>query len=226
MNPKSVLLLSALSVASAAHAATVTQWNFNSGNNTPSVGTGTIALVGGTTSTYAGGLASGATVAGQALNTTMYAAQGAGNKTRGVSFLSSTTGYKNVVLDYDVRHSNTSANVSTVQVTTDGTNWSDVQTFTIVPTTTTGDAFYHRTVDLSSVANVANNAKFGFRVLATYGSATGYLASRSTSTYGSAGTLRFDNVTISGTAQAVPEPTTIAALGLGAVAMLRRRRKA
>ncbi len=40
------------------------------------------------------------------------------------------------------------------------------------------------------------------------------------------GNNRFDNVVLSGTAQAVPEPATMAALGLGAVAMLRRRRKA
>lgn len=220
MNPvNTIATCIALSTAAFAHAAVVTQWNFEAQNLTPSTGTGTASLVGGTTSTFATGFGGTGTFA---LNTTNYAAQGSENKQRGVQFLAATTGYENITITWNERHSNTSANTVSVQVTTDGTTWSEVQLFTFTPAATgTGDTWYSRSVTLSSA--VANNAAFGFRVLAAFDPTTGtYLASRSTSTYGTSSTLRFDDVTISG--DLIPAPGAVALLGVAGLIGSRRRR--
>jgi len=109
-----------------------------------------------------------------------------------------------------------------VFATTDGINWNEVQVFTFTPAASgTGDTWYARSVTLGS--EYANSANFGFRVLAAYAPGTnGYLASRSTSAYGTSSTLRFDDVTINGTA--IPAPGAIALLGAAGLVGTRRRR--
>jgi uncharacterized protein (TIGR03382 family) len=215
-----IMTLSTLAVAGSAHAAVVTQWTFETQNTAPSTGTGSASLVGGTTATFATGFGGTGTFA---WNTSTYAAQGTGDRTRGVEFLASTAGYENITLTWNERHSNTSANTVAVQVTTDGTNWTEVQVFTFTPAATgTGDTWYQRSVSLS--AAVANSAGFGFRVLAAFDPTAGqYLASRSTSSYGTASTIRFDDVTISGDA-IVPAPGAMALLGVAGLVGSRRRR--
>ena len=214
----SMVVVSA-AIAAAANAAVVTQWNFEAQTLNASTGTGLASLVGGTTSTFATGFAGSGTFA---LNTTNYAAQNTGDRTRGVQFSTSTAGYENITLSWNERHSNTSANTVAVQVTSDGTNWTEVQVFTFTPAASgTGDTWYARSVTLS--AAYANAAGFGFRVLAAYAPGTsGYLASRSTSTYATGGTLRFDDVTIDGTA--IPAPGALALLGVAGLVGSRRRR--
>lgn len=220
MNPVNTLATCiTLSTTALAHAAVVTQWNFEAQNLNPSTGAGTASLVGGTTATFATGFGGTGTFA---WNTSTYAAQGTENKQRGVQFLASTAGYENITITWNERHSNTSANTVSVQVTTDGTNWSEVQLFTFTPAASgTGDTWYSRSVTLSSA--VANSAAFGFRVLAAFDPTAGtYLASRSTSTYGTSSTLRFDDVTISG--DLIPAPGAVALLGVAGLIGSRRRR--
>lgn len=203
----------------AANAALVTQWNFEAQTLNASTGTGTASLVGGVTSTFATGFGGSGTFA---LNTTNYAAQNTGDRTRGVQFSSSTEGYDSIVIEWNERHSNTAANTVAVFATADGTNWTEVQVFTFTPAATgTGDTWYQRSVTLG--AAYANAANFGFRVLAAYAPGTsGYLASRSTSTYGTSSTLRFDDVTINGTL--IPAPGALALLGVAGLVGARRRR--
>lgn len=216
----SCILAVALSTAlgSSALADVITQWNFEAQTLNASTGTGLASLVGGTTSTFATGFAGAGTFA---LNTTNYAAQGSGDRTRGAQFSGSTAGYDSITLSWNERHSNTSANTVAVFATTDGTNWTEVQVFTFTPAATgTGDVWYQRSVTLSST--YANAANFGFRVLAAFSpGSSGYLASRSTSTYGASGTLRFDDVTING--NLVPAPGTVALVGLAGLVARRRR---
>jgi hypothetical protein len=142
-----------------------------------------------------------------------------------VQFNAATTGFQNITLTWNHRHSNTSANTISVQATTDGSTWNEVQLFSFTPAATgTGDTWYTRSVVLNNSYN--NAANFGFRILAAFDTGTGnYLASRSTSTYGTSGTWRFDNVSIEGTA--VPEPTTGLLIGVGtlACAAFRRNRR-
>jgi hypothetical protein len=231
---KRLLILAALAVmlGGEAKADFITQWNFDSttpdsntgtGTTNPSFGFGTASLVGGTTATFATGNGGGADNSGW--NTTNYAASTTGNKTRGVQFSASTAGYQNITISWEQRHSNTAANTVSVQATSNGTTWIDVQTFTFTPAATgTGDTWYTRSVVLSNAYD--NTSNFGFRILAAFDSGTGnYLASRSTSTYGTTGTWRFDNVKIEGAA--VPEPTTGLLIGIGtlACAAFRRNRR-
>jgi hypothetical protein len=237
----SLLLAIAITSASSASAATITQWNFNTpgtpDNNTgtgtlsPSLGSGTIVTVGGvTTPGFNSGVGSSdlsAAADNSGYQTTTYAAQGTNNKTAGIQVNVSTLGFNSVIVNFDQRHSNTSARDVQFQYSLNGTTFTDFATFSA----TTGDTWFNnRTVDLSAITGAANNANFAFRVVALFApSATTYTASTSTSTYGTAGTWRFDQVTVNGTA--VPEPSAAAglfSLGLvgGAARLVRNRRKA
>jgi len=209
----------ATALGGSALADVITQWNFEAQTLSASTGTGLASLVGGVTSTYATGFAGTGTFA---LNLSTFAAQGTGDRTRGVQFNGSTAGYDSITLAWNERHSNTSANTVAVFATTDGTNWTEVQVFTFTPAATgTGDTWFQRSVSLS--AAYANAANFGFRVLAAFNPGTsGYLASRSTSTYGSSSTLRFDDVTISG--NVVPAPGAAALIGVAGLITARRRK--
>lgn len=223
--------------AGTVHADIVTQWNFNSivadgntgtGTLTPNIGMGTASLIGGTTATFASGDASGgssdpASGDDSGWNLSNFAAQGMGDKTRGAQFAVSTLGFNNVVINYDLRHSNTAARDEVFQYSLDGINFIDFATFQ----GNTGDTWFKgRSVDLSSVTGVANNASFAFRVVAGFGTPTAYVASNPASTYGTSSTWRFDMVTVN--AAPVPEAETyammLAGLGLVGLAAARRRR--
>jgi uncharacterized repeat protein (TIGR02543 family) len=179
---------------------TITQWNFDASNLTPNTGSGTATNVGGTSSAFATGSS------GQGWNTSAYPASGnsANNKTAGVRFAVSTSGYQNIQLSYSHRGSNTAANSSVVQYTLDvsvgSPTWIDMQTFTVTPASSgAGDTWFSRSVNFSSVAGLNNNPNAAFRIVSAHASGNNYVALRSTSTYSTSGTWRFDNVTISGT---------------------------
>lgn len=227
-----------LALAGAAHANTIVQWNFNSttpdnnsttGTLMPVTGAGTASAVGGTTTSYASGTANGgssdltsADNSGWGLST--FAAQATGNKTRGAQFLFSTVGLQDIVFTFDLRHSNTAAATEVVQYTVDGSSFIDIATFTA----TAGDTWNKaRTVDFSAISAADNNANFGVRVVAGFGSGGNYVATSPTGTYATTGTWRFDQVTATGTTVPVPEPETYALMlaGLGVLGLVRRAKR-
>jgi hypothetical protein len=218
----------------------ITRWDFNSlpqdgstatGTLLPAIGSGTASGVGGVTATAFnsadanGGstdpVVNSATTSDSGWQVTGFAAQGTEDQGRGVQFLASTAGYMNIVVTFDQRHSNTSSRFYAGQYTTNGgTSW---VTATIFEGNAGDTWFNNRTIDLSSVAAVNDNANFGIRVVATFAPGTsGYVASSASGTYAAAGTARFDMVTVSGTI--VPAPGVMAAMGLMGLAAARRRR--
>lgn len=246
---KAIGLIAAVALFGAANAnIIITQWDFNgpstgevpggTSSPTPSIGNGTASLLG-VTATFASGTASGGSSdpvntspPNYAWNTTSYAAQGTENGERGVQFAVDTTGFSEIVVKFDTRHSNTSSKWLRFDYTADGNNWiTGSASSSSIFEATQGDTWFNqRTVDLSSIAAVDNNANFAFRVVAVFGPEVGpfddnenytqYWAARDISTYASGGTLRYDMVTV----EAVPEPATMLALGAGVAALLARRR--
>lgn len=182
------------------------QWNFNNDDTVANIGNGTIALVGGTTNTFASGSGSSDTATpNRGFNTSTYAALGTENKERGIQIDASTAGYTDIVLTFDQRLSNTANNTYTIQYTTDVTAtsvvWTDMETLTLTPAETgVGDTWHNiRTVDFSSVTALNDNEDAAFRIVSSFDPVVGdYTAARSTSSYGTGGTVRFDMITFSG----------------------------
>ncbi len=224
-----------------AQAGTLTQWTFEGGVSMPAIGTGTAVLIGGTTATFASGNSSAS-----GWNTTTYKAQGTGSGTAGVQFLAGTLGFENITLSFDHRASGTGSRWAQVDYTLDGgANW--VSGFWNNSGGLAQDTFATFNVDFGSVSGAANNADFGIRIvsifsplafdqnasLADYAANTAYMRANpaasytpgggtTTGDYGTAGTWRFDNVTISGVA--VPEPSAFSLGAIGLAALIFRQR--
>lgn len=192
-------------------AAVIAQWNFNSippdgvtttGATSPSTGSGSASLVGGVTQTFAtGSLTDTASSDNSGWNTAAYPAAAAGNKTAGVRFNVSTLGWRNLVVRWDQRASDTASKYARLQYTTNGSDFVDYPT---AVTMSTGSAFEAKTNSLAAMAGVNDNPGFGFRIVtefqvtATGSGGSNYVAAASGSTYGTAGTERFDMVTLIG----------------------------
>ncbi|MBC8108503.1 MAG: PEP-CTERM sorting domain-containing protein [Anaerolineae bacterium] len=235
------LVLAAVAAMSAsANAAIVTQWNFNStvpdaatgtGVTTPSIGSGTASAIGGVNGTAFGsgdsngGSTDPATGDDSGWQTTTYPASGVGSGTGGTQYTVNTTGQTDISVSYDLRHSNTSSRFEQFQYSIDGTNFIT----TGLPDNgvfagATGDTWFNnRFIDLSAIDSVENNANFAFRIVSIFDPAgTNYVASNTASTYAASGTWRFDMVTVN--TGPVPEPTSVAAIGLAAIALSLRSR--
>lgn len=201
----------------AAQQSLVTHWDFNSvvndattstGSNLPVSGIGSISMVGGSTQTYATGYTGAVvptetnTTDNSGFNTSGWPAQGIGNKTRGIQVNVNTAGYGRIGLSFWQRLSNTAPNTWVLQYTLDHTGastggsavWVDTTTFTFTPQPTgTGDTWFHRSVTFANSSTFSNNPNLAFRVVAAFDPTIGtYLAARSTSSYGTSGTSRYD----------------------------------
>jgi hypothetical protein len=210
------ITLAAFSVSLPSSALTVTQWNFNStpddgsaatGTLTPNIGSGTASLVGGTTATFASGDANGGSsdpltgtpTNDSGWNISTFPTINANDKTAGVQFAVSTVGLSNIIINYDLRHSNSSSRFEQFQYSLNGTTFIDSTLFD----GNAGDTWFNnRTVDLSSITAANNNANFVFRVVSTFAPSTSSYAPSSTA-YATNGTWRFDQVTL-GTVTPVP----------------------
>lgn len=232
---KSAIIASAL-LAATANAAIITQWTFNDGDGSTgtgttstAIGTGFASLLGGATATFASGNSGAGSSDPEVAddsgwNLSTWAAQGSGSGTRGARFDVSTVGFQDIIVTWDNRHSNTSSKFVRFEYTTDGSSFSSAGIANGgVFEASAGDTWFNtRSVDLSAISGVANNANFGFRVVSIFAPSTSaYATSNPSSTYGTTGTLRFDMVTIDGV---VPTPASAALMGLGVLAIGRRRR--
>ncbi|GIV10290.1 MAG: hypothetical protein KatS3mg019_2381 [Fimbriimonadales bacterium] len=146
-----------------------------------------------------------------ALQTTSYPAQGENSGQAGVVVSMPTTGYKDIIVKFDVRWSNTSSKYLAVEYTTDGgLNWTRVRTLEAKR----GDRWHSEPdpngygelvqIDLSADASVNNNAQFAFRVVTIFDPATNQYTAANfpnnpSATYSSNGTLRYDLIEVLGT---------------------------
>lgn len=183
----------------------IAKWTFTGDVLTPESGIGSASLVGGVSATFAAGVL-GAPDRGW--NTTSYPDQGMGNKLNGVQFSVSTLTLEGIQISFNIRHSNTAANTIIAQYSIDnGATFNDAQTITFVPQATgTGDTWFLRTLDLSSIQAINNLPVVVFRFVTAFDPANGtsYSAARSTSSYGGGGTIRYDNVEFQGSIITTP----------------------
>ena len=193
-----------------ASAATIALWNFNSplpdndattGTAAPAMGAGTASLVGGVTATFTASNGSSDPAADNSnWRITTWPAQGTQNKQNGVRLNVGTVGYRNITLSRDLRNSNTASKYTRLQYTTNGTDFIDFQVITMPNETWING----QSASFIGVPGVENNPRFGVRFVTEFestalGSGTaGYVPSSPTSTYGTAGTLRFDMIRFSG----------------------------
>jgi hypothetical protein len=203
-------------------------WNFNDTNAAlasppPISGNGTASLVALTTSaTFATGCPddniAGATNTGW--NTSSYPAADSNNKQAGVQFSVSTAGYKNILLYWQQRQSATASKYTRLQYTTDGSAFTDASVITMPP----GGDWQTYSSDLSAVSGINDNTNFAVRIVtewestATGGGTNAYVATGSASTYGTAGTIRFDLVNVladptNAVVAPLPIPLTIERIG-------------
>ena len=237
-------LLGAMASASAAQK--ITEWTFEGNVTTPSTGSGSALLIGGTTAGFADGHTTG-----RGWNTANYPAQSIGNGTAGVQFNVSTFGYDLITVSYDQLASGRASRWSQFEYTL---NRNAVTPAWVALDSNAGklspqDTFTSNFYDLSDVPGVDNNAAFAFRIVSVFSpvafnpgvpinSYTPFTAyhraapdSLSGSAYDASGTWLFDNVSVGSlTVTPVPEPGTISLLllgatGAGGLALSRRARK-
>lgn len=181
----------------------IAQWTFN-GTHSPSQGSGAVSLIGGVTATFATGSPNDLASPNSGWNTASYPAQGAGNKTAGIELRVSTRGYSDIQTAWDQRLSATASKFSRLQYAPDGVNFVDVPQGAVAAGHTL--TFEHQAVSLTDIPDAADNANLALRLVAEFEStATGsgteaYVTTYSTNNYGRSGTIRFDLLTISGTA--------------------------
>lgn len=216
----------------------VSQWDFNStlpddatgtGTLAPSTGSGTLSLLGGTTSTFVTGSGSSDTTASDnsALNVAGWAPQGTESGMRGLQFDVPTLGYENVVVQWDQRYTGTSSRFLEFQYSLDGTTFESL--FTYENTVGASTWINGLSADLSDISGAGNNPDFAFRILSVFNPDPGDVYSAVSGNYGTTGTWRFDSVTVGGNMLApVPEPEEYALMAAGALmafGIYRKRRE-
>jgi hypothetical protein len=180
-------------------------WYFNntSGSDTspvPSAGSGIAGLLGGVSPSFVSGAGSSDPTSGDnsAWSTTGYPASSAANKSAGVEFRVNTSGFQDIVVQWDDRHSGTASRYKRFQYSLDGVNFVDHLVLA-----NTNISFVSHTNDLTGITGVNNNPNFAFRIVTEFedtatGSGTNFFVATST-TYGTSGTIRYDMMTVIGT---------------------------
>lgn len=197
-----IMAFSALSFAQAP----IVSWNFDNESLTPNLGTGTITLVGGTTSSYVGGQPS----TGKALNVATFPDQSNSSGTAGVEITVNTLNKNNIGLNFDTRSSNTASKWYQYSYSSNnGDTWNIISDNGGAQTSN----FAGVSVLLPAAANNVENLKI--RIVSIFAPGTSnYVAVGATATYGSGGTYRIDNLVINENQTASVKQDNIAGLSI------------
>lgn len=187
----------------------ITQWTFNQETLEPDTGTGMAINVGGTTYTFVSGHP------GKALNTSHYPAQGTNSGTAGVQFSAPTDKMCDVTISWQNRMSKTAANRLRLQYTINGSDWINFEATEQNATNTDddisvgfdngtfiagdGEVWYDRSASFRTFQYVNDNPLFAVRFVTEFAAGTSYVAASPESSYSTVGTIRYDNVVITGT---------------------------
>ena len=220
MNLKSLLLVSAFVAVGSAHAVTLAYYNFNGGTaGAPNLAASSTAT--GVASTLTTTNANPSAFTGTTLNAQNGAPAGNDfavlNGTNGtnngssvlVSLSASAQSLSNVGLSFATRRTSAGFNNIQLAYSTNGTTFTNFGGNLSATNTT----YVVKDSGAISAINAAQNVLL--RLTFTGGS---------TDAKDNLGNSRLDNLVVSGDVQAVPEPASMAALGLGALAFVRRRR--
>lgn len=225
MMKRTLLTLSVLAVTTASHAVNIATWTFETSIPSGSGSTnGPYAAESGL-GTARGSHASSSTGWSNPVGNGSNESWSSDNWSIGdyYQFQVSTLGYSGIQMGFDQAGSSTGPRDFKVQYSTDGVIFSDFLNYTVLQNTTSnglwnptfGYTAYRTTVNFGSLLN--NQSDVFIRLtMRTSTSIAG-------STVGTTGTSRVDNVVISGTPGAVPEPFTMG-LGIAGAGMFVRRR--
>ncbi|ASW75954.1 T9SS C-terminal target domain-containing protein [Chryseobacterium piperi] len=192
-------LVVALATATVVYAqTTITQWNFDDYTSSASTGSGmaTVIVATGDPTFPAGNPGRSWSVAG-------FPVQGTGSGTAGFQFEASTEGYSGITVSVDMAGSNTGSKYYQMQYTANGSTWIDIGAVTAIGSTS---PLNWTTITNSIPSDADHNPNFAFRVVSVFDPANNstYAAIGASSNYNAtSGTGRVDNVTISGTGEAL-----------------------
>lgn len=201
-----LLLAASASLTLNAQATIITEWNFNDQTTNPTVGEGTLTLIGGITpwdnpgddipAGYSSGcnpvtlqLEDGSATGNWAYNSTTYPAQGTNPDTAGFLFHTSTEGaVQEVSFIFNLRRSGTASTYFSVFSSLDGTNWDLIATESNL--TTNFEAYGGPYL----VPNGTNAPQLYIKVVSSFAPGTNQYGA--TGNYGESGTIRLDNVRV------------------------------
>ena len=169
---------------------TLTQWNFDSSSTSPTTGTGTLTLIGGTTpssTAYPTGNP------GLAYSITTFPGDTAASGTAGYRFAVNTSGVSGITVSFDVSGTNQSSRWQQYEYTIDGTNWTSLGNNNGDLTT----VFASKSFNLPATCD--NNPNLAFRVVSIFAQPanTAYASVQGGGYNGNNGRWQIDNVRFS-----------------------------
>jgi len=200
----------------------IARWNFNNNSILPSEGSGVVTLTSTNTASFATGSLSDpsqidAPLFNKGWGTTGYPIAGTGNKTSGIQFGSvSTVGFKDLLLTWEQRHSDTASKYCRLQYSSNGVDFVDSSVITM---SDTNNNYVFFSSDLSGIPSLNNNLNFAFRIVSEFedtatGSGTNnYVAT--VSSYGPGGTIRYDLMSVYGNSISTATPIALAIQKVG-----------
>ena len=172
------------------------KWGFDNSSYTIDTGQGSIAAEGGAAFTS---FVAGNPSTGKSFGTNTYPAQSQSNEKAGIRIKFSTQGYKDISFSFEQYNSNTASKKTMIFASADGNSFTKVDSLIIAA----GSAWFTKTIDLKSFTSLNNKSEIHILLVSSF-IGTQYVATGSTSTYGTAGTWRFDNIRFWGTEDKAP----------------------